>query len=79
MAQIKTKFNVGDKVSTIDKETKKAVDITIGCVTASITKRGTIINVNPFKSTDGEIDWYTSYDENHCFASRDELMKYINS
>lgn len=78
MAQIKTKFNVGDKVSTIDKGTKKAVEITIGCITASMTAKNTSISVHPVKP-DGDIDWYTSYEERYCFATRDELLNYVNS
>ena len=79
MAQIKTKFHVGDKVVTIGKETQKATDIVVGCITASMTAKNTSICIHPLKSTDGDIDWYTSYDERYCFTSREELMKYINS
>lgn len=78
MAQITTKFNVGDKVSTIDKETKKAVEITVGCITASINARDKSVTIHPCKP-DGDVDWYTGYDEKYCFKNQQELLNYITS
>jgi len=72
MATITTKFNVGDKVFTIDKETMKIREITVGTVSAIITNGGkTKVSYYDEKS-------YTeSYDENVCFASKQELLDYI--
>ena len=78
MAQITTKFNLGDKVFTIDDETKKVVEITVGSFTVSVNKNEKSVKVYPCKP-DGNVDWYTSYDEKYCFNSQQELLSYITS
>ena len=77
MAQITTMFNVGDKVVTLNKDTMKMTEITIGYVSASIGKDGKhSVSYSPLKDS-GDVDFYTGYDENVCFANKDQLLEYI--
>ena len=77
MAQIMTMFNVGDKVVTLNKDTMKMTEITIGYVSASISKDGKqSVSYSPLKDS-GDTDFYSSYDENVCFANKDQLLDYI--
>lgn len=77
MAQIQTRFNVGDQVVTLDEKTKKAVEITIGSISAIIGKNSTAtVSYYPQKEN-GEVDFYTSYDEKACFTNKEQLMQYI--
>lgn len=77
MAQITTMFNVGDKVVTLNKDTMKMTEITIGYVYVSIGKDGKqSVNYSPLKGS-GNVDFCKSYDENVCFANKDQLLEYI--
>jgi hypothetical protein len=77
MAQISTMFNVCDKVVTLNKDTMKMTEITIGYVSASINKDGKpSVRYSPLKDS-GDVDYCTSYEENVCFATKDQLLDYI--
>lgn len=77
MATIKTKFNVGDEIVTLDKETKKVVTLKVGHVTSSIDKKGTqSVSYYPINDS-GDVDFYSSYDEKFCFGSKEQLLDYI--
>lgn len=64
--EIKTKFKIGDKVWTIYKF--KATEIEVSAMTVDVN--GVWIR--------GKQD-YTSFHEDNCFATKDELIQYITS
>lgn len=76
MVQATTKFNVGDKVVTLSKDTKKMIEITIAQMVVTVKKDSSSVSVYP-QNQDGSTDYYTSYEECYCFATRDELINYI--
>ena len=67
---IKTKYNVGDKVYTIDKNSMKVLPFKIKTI-VSISDESTAVRLTP------EGKDYDSYDEKRCFPSEDELIRYI--
>ena len=67
---IKTKYNVGDTVYTIDKNSMKVLPFKIKSI-VSVSDESTAIRLTP------EGNDYDSYDEKRCFPSEDELIKYI--
>lgn len=71
-----SKFNVGDKVYTVDKETMKIKEITIETVVA-ISSEINKVRVSYSLMTEGYRT--ESYDEAVCFASREELIDYMTS
>lgn len=71
---INTKFNIGDKVFTVNKETMKAEKITIGGVMAYSYQSGAK-GVKYQKQEDGAS--LTFYEEDVCFTSMDELVAHI--
>ena len=71
MATISTKFNVGDKVFTIDKESMKIIEFEVRMISASCFSDGTTtIRYTPK-------DCVLSYDEFKCFATKHELLTFI--
>lgn len=73
---ITTKFNIGDKVCTIDKNTMKVKAFEIGLISVYVSKTGKP-SVNYRASGDG----YTgdSYEEEFCFPNETELLAYITT
>lgn len=73
---IQTKFNIGDKVCTIDKNTMKVKAFEIGSMSVYVSKTGKL-SVNYRASGDG----YTgdSYEEEFCFPNETELLSYITT
>ncbi len=73
---IKTKFNVGDNVCTIDKKTMKIKKFEIGNIFIFAAKNGrvdvTYRAVNDSYNSD-------SYEEEKCFTSEAELMTFITA
>lgn len=67
---IKTKYNVGDKVYTIDKNSMKVLPFKIKSI-VSVSDESTAVRLTPEGSD------YESYDEKRCFPSEDELIRYI--
>lgn len=78
MATIQTKFNVGEKAITIDPKTMKVREFTIGSMGATVNKNGSTVTLYPLKD-DGDVDYYTSYDEDKCFVTDKELMDYVQN
>ena len=70
---IKTRFNVGDTVCTIDKDTLKFRDFEVESVYAYATDKNCRIK---YKAK-GDSAYADSYDENVCFTSREELLTHI--
>lgn len=72
---IETKFNVGDKCFTLDVTSMKAVEFEVGEV--AVRFDGTTTWTHYY---DKNKDKYssTSYQENRVFATKDELMAFIN-
>lgn len=70
---IQTKFNIGDKVCTIDKNTMKVKVFEIIALSVYVSKNGKPV-VN-YRAND---DSYTdSHEEKFCFANENELLAYI--
>ena len=72
--KIVTKFNVGDTVYTIDKETMKLKEFEVSYVSVFSTKNEDVrisygVKCDSYKSE--------SYDERVCFASKDDLLDYV--
>lgn len=76
MAQVTTKFNVGDKVVALDNKTQKIRELQIASMNVCVQRDGHTITIYPV-DTDGTPNFYDKYDEEHCFASREELLDYI--
>ena len=72
--KIVTKFNVGDTVYTIDKETMKLKEFEVSYVSVFSTK-----NEDVRISYGVKCDSYKreSYDARVCFASKDDLLDYV--
>ena len=71
---IKTKFNEGDKVFTIDANTMKVKDFVVSRITTWTS--GGKTNVTLY---DDESYTASGYDENKCFATEAELMTFITT
>ncbi len=76
--EIKSKWNVGDSVVTVDKATFKAVEIVVGAISAAVDRRGQTVRVHPCRA-DGSVEYCTSYDERFCFATVAEMAEYITA
>lgn len=74
MATITTKFNVGDKACTIDAKTMKIREFEIGWISAFMSQEKTVC-ISYRAKGDTVLD--TSYDEDKCFATKHELLDYI--
>lgn len=73
--EVKTKFNAGDMVYYVDANTKKAVYRKIDYI--YITADETVHIRCAFNN---ENSYQTDYvDEEHCFATKQELLNYITS
>ena len=68
---IKTKFEIGDKVFTIDKKTLKVLRFEVSSICASINSYGNIVHLYP-KEGSGVF-----YDEKLCFDSEEKLIQYV--
>lgn len=73
---IKTKFNVGDKVFTLDKEAFKMKKFTVGAVSIWADD-DTMVTYYPKKEE--IVDYNERYKENVCFASENELLSHITT
>ena len=73
---IQTKFNIGDKVCTIDKKTMKVREFEIGSMSIYVAKNGKP-SINYRASDDGYSG--DSYEEEFCFANENELLGYITT
>ena len=72
---IKTKFNEGDKVFTIDTNTIKLKEFEIGRISTWTSNGKTNVTLYP------KGDSYTSngFNEDKCFATEAELMTFITT
>lgn len=72
---VTTKFNVGDKVVTIEKNTMRVKEFEVASISIYVPQDETTRVMYKPKS-----DVYTSdsYDETLCFAARHELIDYIS-
>lgn len=66
--EIKTKFNLGGKVWTLCGDKVKEIEIK----SILVTERGIF-----YSGTEGYV--ITSHAEDRCFATKDELIRYITS
>ena len=73
---IKTRFNVGDKVFTLDKETFKMREFTVGSVSIWVDDD---TRVSYYPKKDEVVDFNERYDENVCFASENELLGHVTT
>ena len=71
---IKTKFNEGDRVFTIDTNTMKIKEFQISRITTWTSSGKT--NVTLY---DGDSYNSNGYDENKCFSTESELLTYITT
>lgn len=71
---IKTKFNEGDKVFTVDTNTLKVKDFNVAKITTYTVNGATSVTLY-----DGEDYRASGYDESKCFATEAELMTFITT
>lgn len=71
--EIKTKFNVGDKVFTIDNNSFRIKEFKVGSMMVFFNDTGNLRTT--LYPTD---DYMSSYDEDRCFPTKEDLLKYIN-
>lgn len=72
---IQTKFNIGNKVCTIDKKTMKVKEFEIGSVSVFASKD----EESNVRYYDNEYYSHDGYEEKLCFASEKELLSYITT
>lgn len=72
--EIKTKFNLGDKVCGISYA-HKLVEFEVGKIEASLKADGTEISYYPSDGKNGYM--FSSFNERYCFAFRNEALAYI--
>ena len=71
--EIKTKFNVGDKVVTIDPESLKIKEFEVSSISTSTSNDGkTAVYLYP---KDGTI--YNSVNEDKCFPDHESLIDHV--
>ena len=72
---IKTKFNEGDKVFTIDTNTLKVKEFEVGRISTYTAKGKTSVTLYPKEDT------YTAngYNEDKCFPTQAELITFVTS
>jgi len=75
MAQITTKFNVGDRVVALDNKTQKIRELQIASISIGVTRDGQNVTIYPV-GKDGT-NYYDKYEEERCFSTREELLDYI--
>lgn len=73
---IQTRFNVGDKVFTLDKETLKMKDFTVGSVSIWADDE---TKVSYYPEKNGIVNFNEKCNENVCFASENELLSHITT
>lgn len=66
--EITTKFNIGDTLFTIDKESMKIIEF-------QVTSAHVFIYKSP---EDTSIYYNTTYQEDRCFRTKQELMEFID-
>ncbi len=72
---IKTKFAIGDTIWTL--RDLKPVEFEVGSI--SVTQAKTVPPQNIITYGSCTIEAYICANENECFASREELLNYINA
>jgi hypothetical protein len=73
---IQTRFNVGDKVFTLDKETFKMKKFVVGSVSIWADDD---TKVTYYPKKDDIASYNERYDEKVCFASENELLGHITT
>ena len=68
----KTKFNIGDEVFTIDTRTLQIKKFKVARIAVSMTESSQSASLYPDTSYLSD-----SYEDDKCFPSQDELLKYI--
>lgn len=71
---IKTKFNEGDKVFTIDTNTLKVKDFEVKRISTYTSQGKTSVTLY-----DGDTYTATGHDETKCFSTEAELMTFITT
>lgn len=72
---IQTKFNIGDKVCTIDKKTMKVREFEVESIGMVITKEKQSVILR----AKGDSVYDDGYDEKYCFTNENELLDYITT
>lgn len=70
---ITSKFNVGDTAYTINKETLRIREFGVESVHVYVTEKSRRVS---YKAK-GDSAYTDAYDENVCFATRDELLAHV--
>ena len=76
MAQVKSKFNIGDQVVTVDKNSLKIKKFEVAEIAFFVYKDSMTVYLYP-KKENGDADTYSSVDENLCFASETDLIEHM--
>ncbi len=72
---IKTKYNEGDKVYTIDTNCFKVKEFVVGKITTWTAGGKTSVSLYPKDASYAD----PSYDEDKCFTSEKELLNFITT
>ena len=78
MAQVKSKFNIGDDVVTVDKGNLKMKKFKVAEIAFFVYEDHTNIYLYPMKE-DGSTDSCNSVDEGICFASETDLIEHLTT
>lgn len=76
MAQVSSKFNVGDDVVTVDKESLKIKKFKVAEIGFFLYKDSLSVYLYPMKD-DGTADSYHIVREESCFVSETELIEHM--
>lgn len=76
MAQVKSKFNIGDQVVTVDKNSLKIKKFEVAEIAFFLYKDRMSVSLYP-KKENGDADVYSSVDENLCFATETDLIEHM--
>lgn len=75
MATVKTKYEVGDMLFTIDRETMRLRKFTVKSVCILCMSDKCVISY----AAEGDDAWKPSIPEDRCFNSKDALFEYVDA
>lgn len=76
MAQVNSKFNIGDQVVTVDKNSLKMKKFEVAEITFFVYKDHITVYLYPMNE-DGRPDSCNGIDENLCFSSETDLIEHM--
>jgi len=74
MTTMKSGFDLGQKVFTIDKDEMKMVSFEVAKITCVMSKDKN----EAYLYASEDSSWYQGYKEKNCFASEEELLEHLH-